>query len=615
MPFPVTARYFIDFRNSDTGLTPTFTFFQQTPGFGATTPSSPAGGIVEKSNGRYYFDWIWTSKTDSDIVFQVDGGASIPTEEVRYVKGTISPRDRFLDEPISQVVSDVWTDNTAYAAGQKGKRVDDIGAPADTSATATVFGKTLLYKESVKGADDRSITDIAGAGFVGGTDSLKIISDNVDTANASLSTANTSLSDIKGAGFATGTDSLKIISDNVDAINIETDAASIANAVWDAATAGNVGAGTMGGLVNDTKTAVDAINVETDAASIAAAVWDSATSGHITPGSFGQTLQLEDSGAIQGATAADVTLRVGASAVDDYYKNGLITITSGTGAGQSRSITGYVGATKVATIDRNWGTTPAASDGYIVLPAAPSSSLTNAGIAGAVWDEALASHTLAGSFGQTLQLLHYGTAQAGAASSVTLALTASAANNFYNNALVVITAGTGVGQARTITAYTGATRVATVDRTWGVTPNGTSQYMIVPSAQAPLDTASIADAVWDEALAGHMLVGSTGEQLSNVGGSGVSFLSNGDTVNPIIVSVSSPKHTEVKVTYSEPVVMTAGANGALNLANYSIPGLTIIAITSLTAQQVLITTSPQTPNFLYTLSVINVEDLVGNPIL
>lgn len=580
MPFPVTARYFIDFRNSDTGLTPTFTFFQQTPGFGATTPSSPAGGIVEKSNGRYYFDWIWTSKTDSDIVFQVDGGPSIPTEEVRYVKGTISPRDRFLDEPISQVVDDVWTDNTAYAAGQKGKRVDDIGAPADTSADPTVFGKTLLYKESVKGADDRSITDIAGTGFVGGTDSLKVISDNVD------------------------------------AINVETDAASIANAVWDASTTGNVGGGTMGGLLDATKTAVDAINVETDAASVAAAVWDASISGHTTPGSFGQTLQLEDNGSIQGATAADVTLRAGASSVNDFYKNGIVTITSGTGAGQARAITAYDGTTKVATVDRNWGTTPAASDGYIILPAAPSSSLTNAGIAGAVWDEALASHTLAGSFGQTLQLLHYGTAQAGAASSVTLALTASAANSFYNNALVVITAGTGVGQARTITAYAGATRVATVDRTWGVTPNATSQYMIVPSAQAPLDTASIADAVWDEALAGHLLAGSTGEQLSNSGGGGgVSFLSNGDTVNPIIVSVSSPKHTEVKVTFSEAVVMTTGANGALNLANYNIPGLTIIAITSLTAQQVLITTSPQTPNFLYTLSVVNVEDLVGNPIL
>ena len=61
--------------------------------------------------------------------------------------------------------------------------------------------------------------------------------------------------------------------------------------------------------------------------------------------------------------------------------------------------------------------------------------------------------------------------------------------------------------------------------------------------------------------------------------------------------------------------MTTGANGALNLLNYTIPGLTLIAVSSLTSQQVLLTTSAQTPDFLYSLSIINVEDLVGNPIL
>jgi hypothetical protein len=491
MTFPTTPRYFVTFRKSDTGLTPSFVFFKNASSFADISPPT----ITELSDGRYYFDWTFTTKTDPDIVFQIDGGASIPTEEVRYPSGQISPKDQFIDIPSSQVVTDI------------------------------------------KGADDRSITDIAGSGFVSGTDSLKVISDNVD-----------------------------------------------------------------------------AINVETDAASIASAVWNRPLSSHTTPGSFGQTLQLEDSGVVQGGAAGTVTLKAGASAVTDFYKNGLITITSGTAVGQSRSITAYDGATKIATVDRDWGTNPVASDGYIILPAAPSSSLTNAGIAGAVWDEAITSHTLSGSFGQTLQLLHYGTATAGAASTITLAVGASALTDFYNNALIVITAGTGVGQARTITAYVGGTRIATVDRVWGTNPNGTSQYMIVPSAQAPLDTTSIAAAVWDETLASHLTAGSTGAKL-NASGGGVSFLSNGDTVNPFIVQVASPKHTQVKITFSEPVVMTTGANGALNLANYSIPGLTLIAVQSLTAQQVMLTTSAQTPNFLYTLAVINVEDLIGNPIL
>lgn len=125
-----------------------------------------------------------------------------------------------------------------------------------------------------------------------------------------------------------------------------------------------------------------------------------------------------------------------------------------------------------------------------------------------------------------------------------------------------------------------------------------------------------ADAVWDEPLAGHLTAGSTGEKLdSGSGGGGVSFYSNGDTVNPTIVQVASPKQTQVKVTYSEAVVMTSGANGALNPLNYVIPGLTVIGVVSLTSQQVLITTSAQTPNILYALSVSNVEDLVGNVIL
>jgi len=405
------ARYFLRFRHSDTGLAPVFTggtFFKKASDLTLVTP--PA--IGEVGNGSYYFDYTPTF----DIIFEVDGGASIPTEEVRYISDTISPKDIYIDEPTSQVKDDVWNDTVDRAAGTKGD-----------------------YVEKLPG---------------------------IETA--------------------------------VSQINVETDAATIANAVWDAATTGNITGGTMGGLVN---------------------------------------------------TAAS-------------------------------------------------GSAPSAAT-----------------VAAAVWDEALTAHTLQGSFGQTMQLLHYGTAVAGAANTVTLAAGASGTNSFYNNALLVITAGTGVGQARTITGYVGGTKVATVDRIWSVQPSGTSQYMIVPAAQAPLDTATIADAVWDEPLAGHLTVGSTGAKLDSGGGGGVSFLSNGDTVNPIIVQVSSPKFTQVKVTFSEPVVMTNAANGALNLTNYSIPGLTLIAVSSLTAQQVLLTTSAQTPDFLYSLSVTNVEDLTGNPIL
>jgi len=155
MAFPVTKRYFVSFRNSDTGLVPVFVYFKNAATF---APITPPVSIPELSNGRYYFDWTWTTKTDPDIILQIDGGASIPTEEVRYANGQISPKDVFLDEPVSQVVTDVWTDNTAYAAGQKGLRLDQVGDPANTSANATVFGKVLLYKEAIRG-DGAGLSD------------------------------------------------------------------------------------------------------------------------------------------------------------------------------------------------------------------------------------------------------------------------------------------------------------------------------------------------------------------------------------------------------------------------------------------------------------------------
>lgn len=72
----------------------------------------------------------------------------------------------------------------------------------------------------------------------------------------------------------------------------------------------------------------------------------------------------------------------------------------------------------------------------------------------------------------------YGTAQAGAAGTITLSATSDGNNDFYNNATIDITGGTGAGQSRTISDYTGTTKVATVDSNWDTTPDSTSQYKI-----------------------------------------------------------------------------------------------------------------------------------------
>ena len=70
-----------------------------------------------------------------------------------------------------------------------------------------------------------------------------------------------------------------------------------------------------------------------------------------------------------------------------------------------------------------------------------------------------------------------GTAQAGASTTITLASTASAVDDFYNGLTVYITDHTGIGQSRTITDYVGSTKVATVSA-WSVNPDATSDYAI-----------------------------------------------------------------------------------------------------------------------------------------
>lgn len=71
-----------------------------------------------------------------------------------------------------------------------------------------------------------------------------------------------------------------------------------------------------------------------------------------------------------------------------------------------------------------------------------------------------------------------GTAQAGAASTVTLAAGASATDDIYNGYGVRIVSGTGAGQDRIISDYVGSTKVATVGSPWLVQPNNTSVYEV-----------------------------------------------------------------------------------------------------------------------------------------
>lgn len=76
-----------------------------------------------------------------------------------------------------------------------------------------------------------------------------------------------------------------------------------------------------------------------------------------------------------------------------------------------------------------------------------------------------------------LPTLRSGTAQAGAAGSITLDSGASAIDDFYNGALVVATLD-GAVEARIITDYVGSTKVASVTPNWNTTPDSDDTFII-----------------------------------------------------------------------------------------------------------------------------------------
>src|SRR3990167_2442587 len=77
-------------------------------------------------------------------------------------------------------------------------------------------------------------------------------------------------------------------------------------------------------------------------------------------------------------------------------------------------------------------------------------------------------------------VMRFNTATAGGASSITLDASASATNDYYNGALIMLVGGTGAGQARTITDYVGSTLVATVNKSWATNPASGSVFAIIP---------------------------------------------------------------------------------------------------------------------------------------
>jgi len=75
---------------------------------------------------------------------------------------------------------------------------------------------------------------------------------------------------------------------------------------------------------------------------------------------------VEQTGYAAAGGASTITLNADASAVDSYYNGMEVYLFAGTGAGQRRVVSSYVGGTRVATLSSAWSVTPNTTSAYQV---------------------------------------------------------------------------------------------------------------------------------------------------------------------------------------------------------------------------------------------------------
>ncbi len=170
----------------------------------------------------------------------------------------------------------------------------------------------------------------------------------------------------------------------------------------------------------------------------------------------GAPLIREETAQGAGTGSNQIQFDTGASAMDGAYDPAMVVIIENTGTGQTRLILQYDGATKTATVDRNWKVNPDATSVFQIL--------ANAG----------------------REHVNEGLAQAGTASTIMLNVLASGNDNAYNGQAVFIRSGTGEDQRRIISAYNGATKIATVNQDWDTIPDTTSGYVMLPQGAGDL---------------------------------------------------------------------------------------------------------------------------------
>lgn len=159
-------------------------------------------------------------------------------------------------------------------------------------------------------------------------------------------------------------------------------------------------------------------------------------------------------GTAQGpaANGNQIQLSTSASSMDGAYDPSLITLVAGTGVGQSRLILQYEGNTRIATVGRTWKVNPDETTDYLVLA------------------DAGGEH------------VNEGLLVSGGNNFAVLNTLASTIDNAYKGQILFLRSGFGEDQVRHVHTYSGNTQTAYVTPDWGVIPNDTTGYVMIPFA-------------------------------------------------------------------------------------------------------------------------------------
>jgi len=560
---------------------------------------------IRRWSDGYFLDW-------NDDTFKASGWT---TRQVAMteVSATNAPGEyyRALDTSAitNQTADDTYEIRVDQSPGTDAKNLPQVGEikvgqfvdelDAAVSSRAAPGDEMALVDDAIEAGkfdestafplkdDDSGATQVARTGADG--DTLETLSDQLDVAQADLDNPNQYKADVSALALEANVEGhaadalttydpptrAEATSDKNEILAAIPTASSVADAVWDEPMAGHTTGGTAGEQQNhldadissratqadiladatpfngadidaaissrSSHSAADVDTVLTAAhgagswqtadlstipALVADAVWDEALAGHVTGGSAGEAVGRVDVqvSTRSSHTPADVDAALSAShGAGSWQPASLASIASAVweellAAHTTPGTTGLAQNRIDVAVSSRSSHTPADVDTQLSgSHGAGSWQSDSSAVADAVWDELLAGHTAAGSAGQAMARVD-ATVSSRAVPGDAMDLIANAVDS-------ASLAASGVNEIRDgilsdSTPFAGARIDAAISSRSSHTPADVDAQLSgnhgAGSWESGPTTSQIADAVWDEALAGHVVAGSAGQAQARV---------------------------------------------------------------------------------------------------